>query len=84
MAKALYAIKMYMFKSQFKLNSREEKSLRDIVIFIIRYHIRAWIRCSYAVEAPQNDLIFMKNIYEHRHIDAEISNIEVEKFSNHL
>lgn len=73
-----------MFKSQFKLNSREEKSFRDIVVHIIRHHIKAWFRCGYAIEAPQNDLSFMKAIHEHSTIDKEISHIAVAKFANHL
>lgn len=73
-----------MFKSQFKLNSHEDKSFREITIYIIRHHIKAWFRCGYAIEALHNDLSFMKSIYRHRTIVKETSNIAIAKFTNHL
>lgn len=84
MAKALYVLKILIFRKQFKLTKKEEKSLKEVSIYIIRFHIVAWFTSSRAIEAPNHDLDFVKAIYEYRKKDAEISKILISKFSNHL
>lgn len=37
MARAVYSLKIYLFRTQFKLKPREEKSLQEINIYIIRF-----------------------------------------------
>lgn len=45
MGKALYALKIYLCRENFRLTSQEEKGLRDICIFLVRLYVKAWFRC---------------------------------------
>lgn len=75
---------MFMFKTQFKMSKREENALRRIIIYTIRFHIKAWFTSGNAIAAPNHDLNFMKDIYKYQTIDPEISKLAVKKFCNHL
>lgn len=55
MSKALYSLKIYMFKKQFKLSNKETDGLAAINIFIVRYYLRAWFTATDAVSSPNND-----------------------------
>ena len=56
MAKAIYALKIWMFRDQFRLTKREEKGIRDICLFTVRLYITAWYRSPEATSAPRLDL----------------------------
>lgn len=84
MANLIYSLKMFMFQGEFKMSKKEIQALRRIIIYTIRYHVKAWFKCSDAISAPSHDLNFMKDIYEYRKIDREMSKLAVKKFSNHL
>lgn len=62
MSKVLYAMKTFMFLKVFPISQRDISALTyfcsSFCLFIVRFYVKAWRRCS--VEAPQNDLIFMK------------------------
>lgn len=80
----LYAFKILLFKKQFKLKRKEERALQLLCIYAIRFHIRAWFRAGNAIEAPYHDFCFLKNVYEFRKIDPDVSSIVIKKFCNHL
>lgn len=84
MANLIYSLKMFMLKDEFKMSKKEVQALRRIIIYTIRHHVKAWFSCTDAIRAPNHDLNFMKDIYEYRKIDQEMSNLAVKKFSNHL
>lgn len=48
-SKVIYCLKMYMFKSQFQLTPREKKAMRDFIIFVIRFYIKAWFTSTSAI-----------------------------------
>ena len=48
MSKAIYALKVWMFRQQFKLTAREESGLRSICIFVCWVYARSW------TEAPSH------------------------------
>ena len=61
MAKAIiYSLKILMFRKNFKLTPKEEKSLRDLSIFIARIYCKAWITAHFTIQAPNQDLILLK------------------------
>jgi hypothetical protein len=62
MAKAIYALKMWMFRGQFRLNAREEKGLKNICIFAVRLYVRAWFTAPSATSAPRHDLQLLKDM----------------------
>ncbi|KAL4113207.1 hypothetical protein QTP88_016873 [Uroleucon formosanum] len=60
MAKAIYCLKMYIFRNHFNLQHREEKSIADICVFII--YINVWFKAPLTSSAPLQDLTFLKDL----------------------
>lgn len=84
MAKAIYCLKIYIFRDEFELSINEKNGLRDICIFIVTVYIEAWFKASYAAMAPYQDLLFIRKLYNYSLIDLNISRIALHKFRNHL
>jgi hypothetical protein len=62
MAKAIYALKIYLFREQFNLTARERKAMCSIGLFVALYYVRYWNEALIARYAPKNDLDFMCNL----------------------
>ncbi|XP_034248433.1 uncharacterized protein LOC117649636 [Thrips palmi] len=60
MARAVYALKMYMFQKQYPFTRAEKKGLEDICIFVSAAYVKFWFECPSATMAPLNDLEFLK------------------------
>ena len=60
MAKALYALKIYLFRDQFRLTSHETRRGRDICVFIVRLYVSAWFTAPDAIAAPYQIFSFCK------------------------
>jgi hypothetical protein len=84
MAKILYAIKVWMFRDQFRLTNREEKSIRDISLFGSLLYIKAWISSPDPTSAQSNDLALLKAVVEYSEIDDGISTAATKALSRHL
>lgn len=84
MAKALYAMKVWMFRDQFRLTAREEKSLRDVSLFAALVYTKAWTSCQSAIAAPSNDLCLLKCLVKYKLINEGISTAASKAFSRHL
>lgn len=84
LSKAIYALKIFMFHSEFKLTKREKSALRDFCIFVVKFYVKAWFGCTNAVGAPKQDLDFLKSIKKYSKNDANVSSTVLHKFSNHL
>ena len=56
MAKALYCIKIWLFKQQFQLTKREQKGIEDVCLFIVLVYVKAWFSAPLPTSAPRNDL----------------------------
>lgn len=84
MSKALYSLKIYLFRTEFNLTEFEENNLRDICAFIIRFYVKAWFKCPAASLAPYQDLCLIREIYNYKSCDKQISEAVIKKFSNHL
>lgn len=46
MAKSIYALKMYLFSSQFDLTRTQKKGLAELCVFIVRHYVKAWFQCN--------------------------------------
>lgn len=79
-------MKIFVFRDQFGSNVRELNALRDIRIFIVRLYINVWyrFRCTNAVAAPNQDLIFMTDLAAYTTTDEAASRSILETFQNHL
>ncbi|XP_076298843.1 uncharacterized protein LOC143217957 [Lasioglossum baleicum] len=83
MAKAIYCLKIYLFRKEFTLTSKEVTGIRDICIFLANLYLKAWIRAPFAIEAPRQDLEFLQNLYAY-HQNEIISCTALKKLINHL
>lgn len=82
MAKAIYALKIYLFREEFHLTPSKESSLRRFVIFVVMIYVRAWFTAPCAAAAPANDLRFLQNIVAYG--DRAISKAAELAFTRHL
>lgn len=83
-SKALYALKIFMFLSEFEVTKEEKRSLRDFCIFVVKFYVQAWFGCTNALGAPKQDLDFLQSIKKFSKIDADVSSTVLKKFKNHL
>lgn len=60
MSKAIYSLKIYLFRDQFSLTDKEIDGFRDICIFLIKLYIKPWFGCTNGIAAPLQDLNFIK------------------------
>lgn len=84
MAKALYALKMYIFREEFRMSAKEKSAMQSFCFFIVRFYIQAWFKCASAIATPKQDHEFMKDMLVHRRIDAPIANAVIKSCCNHL
>jgi hypothetical protein len=64
MAKAIYSLKVYLFREQFKLTKKEEKGIREICVFTVRVYVKFWFQAASACRAPRNDQLKDLKKYE--------------------
>ena len=83
-AKASYALKIYLFRYQFRPTSNETRGVRDICVFIVRLYVRAWCTAPDAIAASYHDLQFLQSLKRYADIHPAISKAAVNKFSGHL
>ena len=75
MAKLLYAIKIFLFRSnsqEFKLTKREEKQIVRFVSFSALIYTKIWIEVPLAADAPIIELQLWKILKSYEAIDSEI------------
>jgi len=84
MAKAIYTLKLYLFRTEFKLSKLEEKSLFQITSFIVKCYVIYWIYAVEAASAPLNDIKFLRELKKYEEIDKNLSEVAISKFINHL
>lgn len=84
MSKAIYSLKIFLFRDQFKLSAQEKKILRRICIFVILFYIKVWYNSTSAIQAPNNDLEFMKNLIQSKNIDPPVLQRACQKMIEHL
>ena len=84
MSKALYYLKVFIFRQEFNLNKREYQSIIDTCIFIVRLYVKTWFNAPKAYFAPRQDLQFLRDLYEYRKVNEKISEVTLKKFVNHL
>ena len=82
MAKAIYSIKVWLFRSQFKLTSRESSGLLRMNIFLAKVYIKFWFLAPLASKAARNDLQLLQQLdaYPDRNIGAATAR----KIAGHL
>jgi len=56
MAKAIYAMKIFLFKTQFKLTARECKNVTDLTLFVSLVYVNQWNEAPRRIRAPLNGI----------------------------
>ena len=84
MAKAIYTLKIFLFRDNFQLTRNEKINLRDICIFIVKLYLKKWFSAPLSTKAPAVDLNYVKQLIEYRKVDAAISEAVLSKVLNHL
>lgn len=84
MSKAIYCLKIFLFRQTFKLTRRETQWLRDVCIYIVQFYIKFWFRSTVPSEAPNNDLMLLRQMHEYRKTDNVLATVVLNKTRNHL
>lgn len=84
MSKAVYSLKIYLFREQFHLTAREKKGLADFNVFVVRFYLKAWFQCPLSVSAAMLDLKFVKDMIDFIDEDKKLATAIITKFSSHL
>ncbi|KAG0706997.1 hypothetical protein GWK47_024227 [Chionoecetes opilio] len=84
MSKAIYSLKVWLFRRQFKLTAKEEKGLREMCCFVVLVYLEWWFTAPSAVKAPRRDLNLMKALLNYSTTNSPISTATSEKLQRHL
>lgn len=82
MAKAIYAIKIYLFREQFHLTSREFKNIEQFALFAVLAYVRNWNEAPQGIKAPLNDVQFLETLKSYP--NKKISEKTYTAFARHL
>jgi hypothetical protein len=84
MSKAIYSLKVWVFRRQFKMTAKEEKGLREMCCFVVLVYLESWFTAPSAVQAPRRDLNLMKALLNYSTTNSAISTATSEKLQRHL
>ena len=82
MARVVYAIKILLFQSQFKMAKLEKIGIQRFVHFTISFYVRNWFAAPYAAKAPRNDLKYLLNLQNYS--DKDLSAVAAKVLCRHL
>ena len=84
MAKAIYCLKIFLFREEFPLRSNQLKALTEICLFIVTVYIQAWYTAPCSASAPSNDLKFIKALIDYDEINSDVAKVARSKICRHL
>lgn len=84
MAKAIYGLKMYLFRDELDLEEDFEEDLLQFVLFVSIIHCKHWNRCTNAFDAPANDLSLIAELEKYSRYNELIALPVLNSFLNHL
>ncbi|KAK5645149.1 hypothetical protein RI129_006449 [Pyrocoelia pectoralis] len=84
MAKLIYSMKIYLFRSQFKLTTRELSRLQDFNVFVLQIYLKCWYTSPCGASTPYNDLKLLKELDNYKEVSKVIAAAAVKSFSGHL
>ena len=84
MAKAIYSLKMWMFRSHFKLTATQQQGFGDNCIFFSCVYVKACSVASIAVKAPRSDINLLKKLESYQIINKKISKPAFNKMAGQL
>ena len=84
MSKLIYSLKIYIFRSRFRLTACELSSLGHFNTFVIKVYLKAWFTYACASSAPQNDLQLLRELDSYKKTHEAIAKAAIKSFSGHL
>lgn len=85
MAKAIYCLKILIFRNQFpEITEIKVIGLIEVAGFVIMCYSVFWFNAEKADQAPLNDIDFLKNLENYKKINHNIAEKAISKFLNHL
>ena len=83
MAKALYALKIWLFRKQdaFKLTTKEERGIKAVCKCVIELYVEYWFKTPNAIAAPNTDLKLLKQLNAD---NSNSSKATLKKLKGHL
>ncbi|GBN79913.1 hypothetical protein AVEN_64594-1 [Araneus ventricosus] len=84
MARSIYSLKLSLFRSQLKLNTKDKEALLDVYLFIVIIYVKPWLQWILAVKAPYKDLCYLKSLKAYEKVNESISKAALYKFSQYL
>ncbi|GBN12166.1 hypothetical protein AVEN_269035-1 [Araneus ventricosus] len=84
MAREIYSLKLSLFSSQLKLNTKDKEALLDVYLFIVIIYVKPWLQWILAVKATYKDLCFLKSLKAYEKVNECISKAASLKFSQDL
>ena len=68
MSKAIYSIKICLFKDQMQLTARETRGLMTVSLFVSLIYARFWHEAPVAQKAPLNDLKLLNLLHQYLNV----------------
>ena len=84
MARAIYCLKIFLFRSQYNISDLTKKAIGEICVFIIKFYVKAWFTCPLPNKSPNQDLQFIKDLKSFQTVDKDISKVSIKKLCHHL
>jgi hypothetical protein len=79
MARAIYSLKLLLFSSQLKLNTKDKAALLDVFLFIMAICVKPWFQCVTASKEPYKDLCFLKSLKSYENVNESFSKGALQK-----
>ena len=83
MAKAIYALKIFLFRNQMQLPQSALKAVTDLSLFVSLLYCFYWNEAPIASHAPKNDLNFIKEL-QMGLPDPALTSVALNAFKRHL
>ena len=79
MAKAIYSLKIMLFRSQVPLSDEELHGLTTICKFILNFYVTNWFLAPVTVMAPSQDLLLLKQLKQNKaqHLSDSLLNLVI-------
>ena len=84
MSKAIYILKMYLFRHQLILLETEREQIRNFCQFLIHIHVQAWFLAPLVAAAPSQDLNLLRQLEAYKSINKGIAKACLLKHKLHL
>src|SRR6218665_3556136 len=83
MSKAIYSLKLFLFRSQFRMTDRETNIVRSFNIFICFVYIQSWFTASHTIQAPLNDHKCFERLELYKSINSTVANVAIKAMCRH-